>query len=85
MGIMGIKKSYFIRIIRSRFWKMAKSGFKSSVAMIALIDIVTFNINGGIIHLTLSIPIMNDKKLELKSICLKQFYCKKGYKTFSTS
>jgi len=33
---------------------------------------VIFNINEKIIHLTLSISIINNKKLELDSICLKQ-------------
>ncbi len=52
---------------------MAKSRFKLPVAVIALTGVVTFNINERTIYSTLSIPIMNDKKLELNSICLKQF------------
>ncbi len=47
--------------------------FKSSIAILALIDIIEFNIDGIIIHLGLSILIVNDAKyLKINSEQLKQ-------------
>ena len=72
METIKTRKSYLIRAIRSRLYKIARSWSKSLITIITLTGIVIFNINEKIIHLTLSISIINNKKLELDSICLKQ-------------
>jgi len=51
---------------------MIRSWFKFSVAVIIPTSVAAFNINRGTIHSTFFILIMNNKKLELDSIRLKQ-------------
>ena len=51
---------------------MAGKEGKSPVLVIAPTGVAAFNINGAMIHSTLSVLIMNDKKYELNSIRLKQ-------------
>jgi len=72
MGTAGTGKSYLIKAIRKRLQSMARNG-KSPVIVIAPTGVAAFNIDGGTIHSTLSIPIMGGKKFDLNNICLKQF------------
>jgi len=71
MGTAGTGKSYLIKAIRERLRTMSRNG-KSPVIVIAPTGVAAFNINGATIHSMLSIPITNDKKVELNSISLKQ-------------
>ncbi len=72
MEIASTEKSYLIKAIRNWLHTMVREDGKSSVLVIALIKVVIFNINELTIHSTFSILIINDKKYELSSICLKQ-------------
>ncbi len=72
MGTAGTRKSYLIKAIRGRLHTMAGKEGKSPVLVIAPTGVAAFNINGAMIHSTLSVLIMNDKKYELNSIRLKQ-------------
>jgi len=69
MGTAGTGKSYLIKAIRGRLHTMAGKEGKSPVLVIAPTGVAAFNINRVTIHSTLSVPIMNDKKYELNSIC----------------
>ena len=71
MGTAGTGKSYLIKAIRGRLQAMAGNG-KSPVIVVAPTGVAAFNIDGGTIHSTLSIPIMDGKKFDLNNISLKQ-------------
>jgi DNA replication protein DnaC len=65
-------KSYLIKAIRRHLCKMAGIKSKIPVLVIALTGVVTFNINRSMIYLMLSIPILNNKSININSDKMKQ-------------
>jgi hypothetical protein len=72
MGTVGTGKSYLIRAIRGCFHRMAGIGSKTPVLVIALMGVAAFNINGSMIHSTLSISILTNKSIDINGDRLKQ-------------
>jgi hypothetical protein len=72
MGTTGTGKLYLIRAIKGRLRRMAGIGSKTPVLVIAPTGVAAFNINGSMIHLTLSIPILTDKSININGDKLKQ-------------
>ncbi|CAB5193827.1 unnamed protein product [Rhizophagus irregularis] len=72
MGTASTGKSYLIKMIRQKLHKMAGTDTDSPILVITPTEVAAFNINGSIIHSTLSILIRNPKNLELDSRQLKQ-------------
>ncbi|GBB88855.1 hypothetical protein RclHR1_15480004 [Rhizophagus clarus] len=75
MSTTGTGKSYLIPAIKRRLRRIASIAdieSKSPVLIIALMGVAAFNINESIIHSTLSIPILNNKSIDINSERTKQ-------------
>ena len=72
MGTAGTGKTYLIKGIKGRLREMAVIGSKSPAIVLAPTGVAAFNIKGTTIHSTLSIPIINDNRLDIKGERLKQ-------------
>ncbi len=72
MRIVGIGKSYLIKMIRNMLHKMAGNETKTPLLVFALIGVMAFNIRGKTVYFALSIPINNNNKnLNIKGEWLK--------------
>ncbi len=66
MGTAGTEKTYLIKAIRNRLQEMTGIEYKSPVLVLVLTSVAAYNINGMMIHLTLSILIII-KNLDINS------------------